>query len=266
MKNIYYVYEWIRLDTNEPFYVGKGKNNRCYKLTRDNNKHFNSIVKSIPVVVNILHDNLDEQVAYDLECYYIWLYRDVIGYDMCNISDGGEGFALCGENHPMYGKSHTEETKKKLSKSHKGKYHTKETKNKISNSIKKEKHPLWGKCHTEESKRKMSDTQLKKDIRGEKHHLYGKSHTEESKKKMSENHCNYSGKNNPNAKSIICITTKKIFKTIKDGATHYNINTTSISKCLNGKRKSAGQYNGKKLKWKFLVWKHNKRYRIKEEC
>ena len=28
MKNEYYVYEWIRLDTNEPFYVGKGKGNR----------------------------------------------------------------------------------------------------------------------------------------------------------------------------------------------------------------------------------------------
>lgn len=23
-ENKYYVYEWIRLDTNEPFYVGKG--------------------------------------------------------------------------------------------------------------------------------------------------------------------------------------------------------------------------------------------------
>ena len=31
MENNYYVYEWIRLDTNEPFYVGKGKNKRCYK-------------------------------------------------------------------------------------------------------------------------------------------------------------------------------------------------------------------------------------------
>lgn len=28
MENIYYVYEWIRLDTNEVFYVGKGKNNK----------------------------------------------------------------------------------------------------------------------------------------------------------------------------------------------------------------------------------------------
>ena len=35
MENVFYVYEWIRLDTNEPFYVGKGRDNRCYKLTRE---------------------------------------------------------------------------------------------------------------------------------------------------------------------------------------------------------------------------------------
>jgi hypothetical protein len=32
--NIYYVYEWNRLDINEPFYVGKGKNNRCFTLSK----------------------------------------------------------------------------------------------------------------------------------------------------------------------------------------------------------------------------------------
>lgn len=33
--NDYYVYEWIRLDTNEPFYVGKGKGKHksCGKLS-----------------------------------------------------------------------------------------------------------------------------------------------------------------------------------------------------------------------------------------
>ena len=34
MEDKYYVYEWIRLDTNEPFYVGKGHGSRCYKLSR----------------------------------------------------------------------------------------------------------------------------------------------------------------------------------------------------------------------------------------
>ena len=33
-KNIFYVYEWIRLDTNEPFYIGKGCNDRWRNLKR----------------------------------------------------------------------------------------------------------------------------------------------------------------------------------------------------------------------------------------
>lgn len=128
MENIYYVYEWIRLDTNEPFYVGMGHGKRCYKLTRCKNNHFNNIVKSIPVAVNILHDNLDRQTAFDLEVWYIREYRDIIGYEsICNINDGGEGNALCGELNPMYGKSprkggtHTEESKDKIRESKKDK-------------------------------------------------------------------------------------------------------------------------------------------------
>ena len=42
MENIFYVYGYIRLDTNTYFYIGKGKNNRCKRL--DNRKqHFMNI-------------------------------------------------------------------------------------------------------------------------------------------------------------------------------------------------------------------------------
>lgn len=157
MSRTYYVYEWIRLDTNEPFYVGKGCKDRWRILDRGNNHHFNNIVNSIPVAVNILHDNLNEETAYGLECYYIYFYRDVIGYNMCNISDGGEGCVLVGENHPMYGKHPTEETKAK-----------------ISEALKGENHPMYGKHHSEEAKKKMSEKAL------------GRKHTEESKQRISK--------------------------------------------------------------------------------
>lgn len=49
-KNKYYVYEWIRLDTNEPFYVGKGCGNRWKELLNRNN-WFLRIVNKIPCVV-----------------------------------------------------------------------------------------------------------------------------------------------------------------------------------------------------------------------
>lgn len=117
MDNNYYVYEWIRLDTNEPFYVGKGKGKRWKTLKRENSR-FNRIVNKYPTAVNILHDNLEEDIANDLEVWYIREYRDIIGYDMCNIADGGEGVALFGEKNGFYNKNHSVETREKMSKNH----------------------------------------------------------------------------------------------------------------------------------------------------
>lgn len=61
----YYVYEWIRLDTLEPFYVGKGRDDRAYSF-KSRNKHFNDIIKycdrlGIDYAVNILESNLTEE-------------------------------------------------------------------------------------------------------------------------------------------------------------------------------------------------------------
>lgn len=226
MKDDYYVYERIRLDTNEPFYVGKGKDKRCYKLTRGNNSHFNNIVKNIPVAVNILKDNLDEETAFGLEVYYIWEYRDIIGYNLVNITDGGEGCAILG-------KKHSSESKRKIGKG-------------ISKS--------WN--NKSDKDKKIHKNKISKALKGKKHSI---KHNENVK----NNHANFNGKNNPRAKSVICLTTKRIFYTVKDGAKFYNIkNETHISSCCKNKRKSCGKYNGKKLTWKYLIRKHNKKYKI----
>ena len=50
-----------------------------------------------------------------------------------------------GENHPLYGKHHSEETKKKLSKAHKGKKLSEETKKKMSDNKAGEKNHAFGK-------------------------------------------------------------------------------------------------------------------------
>lgn len=202
--NDYYVYEWIRLDTNEPFYVGKGRDNRCYKLTRGNNQHFNNIVKSVPCAVNILHENLDEQMAFDLEVWYIREYRDVIGYDLVNISDGGSGHGLKGELNGMYGVH---------------------------------------RC-------------------GKKHPMYGKHHSEETREKLRK----YVGKNSSTARCVICITTKKIFESITEVGIYYKCCNSAIAKCCKKRKnfKTAGKLpNGTPLVWRYLVWKHDKKYRIK---
>ena len=217
--NKFYVYEWIRLDTNEPFYVGKGHDNRCYELTRGTNSHFNNIVKSIPCVVNILHENLDEKTAFGLEVWYIREYRDVIGYNLVNITDGGEGCVIIGRIVSY------------------------ETKCKIGNKLK-------GIPKSYEHKLKVSKS------------LKGKKHSKLHNQKVKENHADFSGKKNPNAKSIICINTKRIFFTIKDACKFYKCDEGGVRACCKGKKQTSGKFNGEKLKWKYIKWNHNKKYKI----
>lgn len=91
-ENIYFVYEWIRLDTNEPFYVGKGKGDRWYRRN-SRNKHFLNIYNKVPTAVHILHENLSEQEALEYECWYIDEYKYNIGYNLVNLTDGGDGIS-----------------------------------------------------------------------------------------------------------------------------------------------------------------------------
>jgi hypothetical protein len=71
------------------------------------------------------------------------------------------------------------------------------------------------------------------------------------------------GINHYNAKSVICITTKRMFFTAADAAKFYNIKCKSnINLCCKGKYKSAGKLSGQSLKWRYLNYKHNKTYRI----
>ena len=95
-----------------------------------------------------------------------------------------------GENHPFYGKHHTDETRIKMSESRKGKPKTEEWKNKIGESNK-------GKKMSEEARKKMSEA--KKNI------------SEETRKKMSVAH---KGKNigNTNVKGYHWYNDGKINK------------------------------------------------------
>ena len=54
------------------------------------------------------------------------------------------------------------------------------------------------------------------------------------------------------SKRVICVTTGMAFDSIKAAAEYYGMKSANgISKCCNGKAKSAGKLNGQKLVWKF---------------
>ena len=292
MNNDYYVYIYWRLDINEPFYVGKGKGNRWRDLGGDRRKrHFKRIINKHPIVCEIVKNNLTEEQAHGIEC---WIINELVfeygysidilnnrsrekGYHLVNCTWGGDGVS---------GYKHTEEEIEKIRKSCKSswsdeelkrnasvrskeRWKDEEYKEKVSEKLRGKNNPNYGKPRSKETKIKISKTNKGKFL-GEKNPMYGKNPrdymTEEAKieqsRKLSEK---TKGKNNPNAKSVICLTTKKIFIIIQEAMNEYNIiNSGGIGQCCKGKRKSCGKYKGKPLKWKFIVWNHNRRYRIKK--
>jgi len=86
--NEYYVYKHLRNDTNECFYIGKGKNNRLYS-TLDRNNYWHEIADSFGFKAEIVANNLSEENAYELEKILIATYRNN-GENLTNIYDGGK--------------------------------------------------------------------------------------------------------------------------------------------------------------------------------
>ena len=180
-SRIYYVYEHIRLDKMETFYIGKGKGERAYDLYR--NDHHDAITDEYGHAVVIIANNLTEEEAY-------WVERDTIEDYVFNL-----GYGIDIKGHKDYdhelphltnmdwggmgGKSgvkHTEEHNKKISESHKGKIPWNKGKEMSEEAKRKSSESHKGKKMSEEAKRNMSESRK------------GTKLSEETKQKMSESH------------------------------------------------------------------------------
>ncbi len=151
--------------------------------------------------IQLIEEVESAERAYELEMYYIKEYNTKVpnGY---NITDGGDGIfgwelseeyrKECSERVKqlhnekkvgMYGKKHTEETKKKMSDSLRGNQNclgrilSEDTKSKISSSHK-------GKILSESTKNKISENHH--NVSGEKNPMYGKKHSPETIEKMRQ--------------------------------------------------------------------------------
>lgn len=89
MKNDFYVYEWFNVDTDEVFYVGKGRNGR-YKNTSQRNSYFKNYYNKHKCDVRKIKEHLEEKEAFELEIELIKKYR-TLNQCQCNLTDGGEG-------------------------------------------------------------------------------------------------------------------------------------------------------------------------------
>ena len=232
MYNIFYVYEWFIVKTDEVFYVGKGCGNRKGIISK-RNKFFLSIYSHHDCDVRIIESDLYEDDAFQLEESTIRWYREHTTYRLTNMTDGGDGT--------------------------KGSYYTRERKNKIS-SISKARwnNELWRRkviaerqlpSSTYQSngfKKKMSNLCL-----GEKNPNYGNHWSAEQRKALSDHHKKskrYCGKNNPRATKIKCVETEEIFETMTDAQHAYHIkNLSSISTAIDKPNRTAGGYHWERI-------------------
>jgi hypothetical protein len=163
-----YLYRHIRLDKNQPFYIGISKDDNSnfrrayYKSKQKRNKIWIDILNKTTYKVEILFENLSWEEACEKEKEFILLYGriDLKTGTLANMTNGGDGMVgvIRTEEYKLkisqrqkdgkaywFGKMLTENHKQKISNSLKNRVHSKDTKNKISNSLKGEKHQFYGK-------------------------------------------------------------------------------------------------------------------------
>ena len=218
----------------EPFYVGKGRDNRMYahfyptrlkeksyknyKLNNILTKYNRTEYKKYIIKIEI---ELDENLAFAKECCYI----DKIGrYNLkkgplTNMSDGGNQPPSC------KGRVFSEEHRKNISKAKLGIKLSEETKKKMSVAHSGSNNYNYGRVHTAESRRKMSEANKGKKI------------SDENKRKIKERTI---GMNNPSAKIWFLIDPSgNIIGPIFDCARFCkdnNINHCKISNVAHGTR------------------------------
>ena len=170
-----YVYKGTNPETQE-FYIGSRWANKV-SAKEDLGFEYYTSSKVVKPVFDQFHWEIiaefeTTEEAYDYEQQLIFESWNIEGLINESCFHGKERFRITG---------HSEETKEKMSKSHKGTSRvpfTDETKEKMSEVAK-------GKSKSDETKENMS-----KAKKGEKHPMFGNHHTDETKEEMSKAHKN----------------------------------------------------------------------------
>jgi hypothetical protein len=148
-----YLYRHIRLDLDQPFYIGVGLSNdtlyrRAYN-SKNRNNYWKNIVNKTNYEVEIILEDLTNEEAFKKEIEFIKIYgKKSNGGILCNIADGGNGGFLGKDVNilrsiALKGHKLSVETKDKIRKKAKGRKASAETKIKMSKTHKDKKTGHW---------------------------------------------------------------------------------------------------------------------------
>ena len=172
----------------------------CEELIKDSVAEFDG-VKSVSadhkqgkVCVEFDEKHMDER-----EIFWIKELKSTNGKIGYNICEGGKSFRVMrGENHPFFGKKHSQKSKDIIKYKRKFQKMTDEQKEILRQKWLGDENP--GKNKSEETIKKLSESIKKLNRVGEKSPRYGKKHSEETKKHWSEIRKNKNmGGTNPDA-------------------------------------------------------------------
>lgn len=204
-----YIYRHIRLDKNEPFYIGIGSDVEG-KYKRANRKTYrsllwNRITRKTDYRVEILEDDLTWEEAQNKEIWWINFYGriDLNTGPLSNLTDGGDG---------MLGHKPTKETLEKLSIVRKGRCFR-----------------MAGWRMTDEHKEKLRQARIGKEP-GNK----GEKMNEEQRKKISDSR---KGCISEKRKPILCVETGEVFPSIEHAERDPRFYIGGVGKVLSGRRK-----------------------------
>ena len=221
----YYVYEWFIKDTNEVFYVGKGKGKR-YKETKNRNKFFKDMYNAHSCDVRKVFEGLTEKEAFAQEVSLIAYYRENTTFRLTNQTDGGEGSS---------GWCPDDDFREKQSKIHKQQWKDEEFRQKMMQIRSDENGPY----KSEEFRQKISSL-----VTGEDNPNYGHYWTQEMKNHLSmvrKQNGKSAGVNNAKATKIICLENGEVFELIQNAMKKYNVKCEgSFTVALKHRHRTAG--------------------------
>lgn len=141
-EEVHYIYIHIKPDTDEVFYVGKGKGDR-YKRKSSRNKWWNNTVNKYGFESVKIEEGLSCKESSELEIYWISQFK-AWGFNLTNITNGGEGMSGYKYDMGIYnkkirpfilGRKQSEEEKDTRSVSAKENYKNKELRDRISKTM-----------------------------------------------------------------------------------------------------------------------------------